>query len=77
MYLTKAYVERYWREFQCEAASRFVKGICVLSCPMIPVQSNAFTVATGAASRDWTRLLLSERGLLVPEKRRQMLESTG
>ena len=77
LYLTKAHVERYWREVQSEPASRFIFGICVVSCPMIPVQSNAFTVATGSATRDWTRLLLSEKGLLAPEKRRQMLESTG
>ena len=77
LYLTKVYEEKYWREVLSEPNSRFLNGITVVSCPMIPVQSNAFTVATGSVSRDWTRLLLAEKGLLEPEKRRQMLESTG
>ena len=77
LYLTKTYEERYWREVLSESASHFISGISVVSCPVIPVQSNAFTVATGSGARDWTRLLLAERGLLAPEKRAQMLKSTG
>ncbi len=51
---------------------------CNCSCPVIPVQSNAFTVASADwSSKNWPRLLLSSRGGMAPSKRMKLIDSAG
>jgi hypothetical protein len=78
VHLTRPYVEKFWAEVQQEPAAKYILTLDVISCPVIPVQSNAFTVAAEDwSAKNWNRLLLPGRGGLAPAKKNVLIDSTG